>query len=60
MKDQFISEGSDLIWECEAFGIPDVDYEWLKNSELLKIENLPAEDRDRYELQVRFLHVFLC
>ncbi|XP_027207013.1 contactin [Penaeus vannamei] len=50
IQDQFIAKGSDLIWECESFGIPDVDYEWLRNSEPLKIEELSADDQARYEI----------
>lgn len=50
LQDQFISKGSDLIWECEAFGIPDVDYEWLRNSELLTHESLSEEEKLRYDI----------
>lgn len=50
LLDQFIAKGVDLIWECEAFGIPDVDYEWLRNSEPLTMETLNAEERTRYEI----------
>lgn len=52
IHDQFIAKDSDLIWECEAFGIPDVDYEWMRNSEPLKLEELSADDQARYEIVV--------
>ena len=26
--------GEDLLWTCEAFGIPDVNYRWLRNGEV--------------------------
>ncbi|XP_042239978.1 contactin-like isoform X2 [Homarus americanus] len=50
LNDQFIAKGSDLIWECESFGIPDVDYEWLRNSEPLVFETLSEEEQLRYEI----------
>lgn len=50
LMDQFIAKDADLIWECEAFGIPDVDYEWLRNSEPLTLESLSAEEQARYEI----------
>ena len=31
-----IDENDDLTWTCEAFGIPDVEYAWLKNGRLIK------------------------
>ena len=31
--DKHIDELTDLTWTCEAFGIPDVEYAWLKNGE---------------------------
>lgn len=27
--------GEDLLWTCEAFGIPDVNYQWLRNGEVI-------------------------
>lgn len=40
------------MWECEAFGIPDVDYEWLRNSEPLRVDMLTEDEKNRYELVV--------
>jgi hypothetical protein len=31
--DKHIDELTDLTWTCEAFGIPDVEYAWLRNGE---------------------------
>ena len=28
--DQFVDENDEVIWTCEAFGIPDVEYMWLR------------------------------
>ncbi|KAK8720533.1 hypothetical protein OTU49_013266, partial [Cherax quadricarinatus] len=50
LHDQFIAKEADLMWECEAFGIPDVDYEWLRNSEPLTFDSLSVEERNRYEI----------
>ena len=30
--DMHVDEKDDLTWTCEAFGIPDVKYAWMKNS----------------------------
>lgn len=37
-----MNEGSDLAWTCEAFGIPEVTYAWLRNGEVLNAEVRPA------------------
>lgn len=52
LQHQFLASDEDLLWECEAFGIPDVDYQWLRNSELLNIETMPPEDQERYKITV--------
>jgi len=43
-----MDKGSDFTWTCEAFGIPDVTYSWLRNGNLLDPYNLTYEDKDRY------------
>jgi hypothetical protein len=48
LVDKHMDKGSDLTWTCEAFGIPDVTYSWLRNGELLDPYNLTYEDKDRY------------
>lgn len=44
-----------LTWECEAFGIPVVTYQWYKNgveiSDRTKIQHFSEEDRNRYEVR---------
>ena len=37
----------------QAFGIPDVEYEWLKNGKVLAKDNrtMDPEDRGRYEIR---------
>ncbi|XP_049844901.1 contactin [Schistocerca gregaria] len=50
LVDRHMDKNSDLTWTCEAFGIPDVTYSWLRNGEPLDVEKLPGEDRDRYRI----------
>ncbi|KAF2368731.1 Fibronectin type III [Trinorchestia longiramus] len=57
LHDQFMAEGEDLLLECEAFGIPDVEYEWLRNSELLNIETMSPEDAERYTITTSVLQI---
>ena len=51
--DMHIDEKDDLTWTCEAFGIPDVKYEWLKNS--VPISGIGAqlneEEQKAYEIR---------
>ncbi|XP_040571897.1 contactin [Lepeophtheirus salmonis] len=51
--DLHVDEKDDVTWTCEAFGIPDVKYKWLKNAKLLKTgdDKLAIEDRGRYEIK---------
>ena len=55
--DMHVDEKDDLTWTCEAFGIPDVKYEWLKNGVRIskRPEELAVEDRDRYEIRDNIL-----
>lgn len=52
-----VDEKDDLTWTCEAFGIPDVLYEWLKDGRVLKTNgsDLAPEDRGRYEIRDNIL-----
>jgi Immunoglobulin I-set domain len=52
-----MDKGSDLIWTCEAFGIPDVTYSWLRNGELLDPYNITYEDRERVIIQDNVLTI---
>eukprot|EP00095_Tigriopus_kingsejongensis_P002293 maker-scaffold400_size182785-snap-gene-0.21 protein:Tk02293 transcript:maker-scaffold400_size182785-snap-gene-0.21-mRNA-1 annotation:"PREDICTED: contactin-like" len=51
--DMHVDERDDVTWTCEAFGIPDVLYEWLKNGDKLRTNDsdLAPEDRGRYEIR---------
>ena len=51
--DMHVDETDDVTWTCEAFGIPDVLYEWYKNGQPLEAEDnkRPVEDRGRYEIR---------
>ncbi|KAL1110582.1 hypothetical protein AAG570_008110 [Ranatra chinensis] len=57
LTDKHMDNNADLTWTCEAFGIPDVTYTWFRNGQLLKVEDLPPEDRDRYSVQDNVLTI---
>ncbi|XP_037963096.2 contactin [Plutella xylostella] len=61
LTDKHMDNDGELHWNCEAFGIPDVNYTWWKNGVKLSMETLEPEDRDRYIIQdnvltIRHLH----
>mgnify|MGYP001229383902 FL=1 len=57
--DQFVDENDEVIWTCEAFGIPDVEYMWLRNGEpmITDKEKMAPEDRDRYVIKDNVLKI---
>jgi len=57
LTDKHMDNKGELTWTCEAFGIPDVTYAWLRNGEVLQVEKLPEEDRDRYVIQDNVLTI---
>uniref|UniRef100_A0A0A9W5Z2 Contactin n=1 Tax=Lygus hesperus TaxID=30085 RepID=A0A0A9W5Z2_LYGHE len=57
LADKHMDNQATLTWTCEAFGIPDVTYSWFRDGELLEIEKLPPEDRDRYLIQDNVLTI---
>lgn len=57
LVDKHMDNRGDLTWTCEAFGIPDVQYSWLRNGELLHEYTLPPEDRNRYTIQDNVLKI---
>lgn len=57
LVDKHMDNRADLTWTCEAFGIPDVNYTWFRNGELLDMYTLPPEDRDRYNIQDNVLSI---
>ncbi len=51
-----------LVWTCEAFGIPEVYYQWYKNGEELSDRSLmdnslSPEDRHRYIVKENILTI---
>lgn len=56
LVDKHMDSRADLTWTCEAFGIPDVDYYWLRNGEILN-DTLPRQDRDRYTIHDNVLSI---
>jgi hypothetical protein len=52
-----MDKGADLTWTCEAFGIPDVSYQWYRNGVLLSRETIPAQDVGRYYVQDNVLTI---
>lgn len=57
LVDKHLDYQGDLTWTCEAFGVPDVNYTWFKNSQPLRPEMLLPHDRDRYSIQDNVLHI---
>ncbi|XP_031782439.1 contactin [Nasonia vitripennis] len=57
LDDKHMDNRGELTWVCEAFGIPDVTYNWLKNGEVLDMYTIPPEDRDRYFIQDNVLKI---
>lgn len=51
LSSKHVDNRGELHWNCEAFGIPDVNYTWWKNGQKLSMEALEPEDRDRYLIQ---------
>lgn len=57
LSDKHVDNRGDLTWTCEAFGIPDVNYDWFRNGDILNMYTLPPEDRDRYTIQDNVLSI---
>ncbi|CAH4035672.1 unnamed protein product [Pieris brassicae] len=51
LADKHMDNKGDLHWNCEAFGIPDVNYTWWRNGEKLSTDALELQDKDRYVIQ---------
>ncbi|CAG0881139.1 unnamed protein product [Darwinula stevensoni] len=50
-----MDKGEDLTWTCEAFGVPEV--KWLRDGVELKVEDLPPQDKQRYEITENVLTI---
>lgn len=56
LTDRHMDIHSDLIWTCEAFGVPDVTYKWFRNGEPLIINNT-SPLAARYSIQDNILSI---
>ncbi|KAF7270213.1 hypothetical protein GWI33_016823 [Rhynchophorus ferrugineus] len=57
LTDKHIDKKGELIWTCEAFGIPDVNYTWWKDGKQLSMLTLDQEDRGRIFIQDNVLTI---
>lgn len=57
LEDKHMDNHGDLTWTCEAFGIPDVTYNWFKDGQLMDMLTMPLEDRDRFLIQDNVLKI---
>lgn len=54
LKDKIKDYNSDVSFVCEAFAIPDVNYTWFKDGNLLELSKM---DKDRYTIQDNVLTI---
>lgn len=57
LTDKHIDSRGQLVWTCEAFGIPDVNYTWWRNGRQLVMGYLDPEDRGRIRIQDNVLTI---
>ncbi|VEN63415.1 unnamed protein product [Callosobruchus maculatus] len=57
LSDKHIDSKGDLVWNCEAFGVPDVNYTWWRNGRQLVMGYLEPDDRDRIRIQDNMLTI---
>ncbi|KFM77954.1 Contactin, partial [Stegodyphus mimosarum] len=57
LENKVVDKGSTVVWTCEAFGKPDVTYNWLKNGKLLQRENFDISDSSRYRIYNNVLSI---
>ncbi|XP_053212874.1 contactin-like [Panonychus citri] len=57
LRDKVIDVGTNLIWKCEAFGIPQVKYNWYKNGVELRGNTIPQEDSQRIKIEDNVLTI---
>uniref|UniRef100_A0A6G1S8Q7 Contactin n=1 Tax=Aceria tosichella TaxID=561515 RepID=A0A6G1S8Q7_9ACAR len=51
LDDQVLGEREQLVWDCEAFGLPHVTYSWFKNGEELSLATMSPLDAARYTIK---------
>ncbi|XP_066248303.1 contactin [Euwallacea similis] len=57
LSDKHIDKKGELVWTCEAFGIPDVNYTFFKDGKQLSVLNLDPEDRGRINIKDNVLTI---
>lgn len=57
LTDKHIDSKGELVWTCEAFGVPDVNYTWWKNGRQLVMGYLEPEDQSRIKIQDNVLTI---
>ncbi|ENN74113.1 hypothetical protein D910_11524 [Dendroctonus ponderosae] len=57
LTDKHIDKKGDLVWTCEAFGIPDVNYTFFKDGRQFSMLNLDPEDRGRINIRDNVLTI---
>ncbi|XP_017779518.1 PREDICTED: contactin-like [Nicrophorus vespilloides] len=57
LTDKHVDSKGELVWTCEAFGIPDVNYTWWKNGRQLVMGYMDSEDRTRIKIQDNVLTI---
>ncbi|XP_050293568.1 contactin isoform X2 [Anthonomus grandis grandis] len=57
LTDKHIDKKGELVWTCEAFGIPDVNYTFFKNGKELSMLELDPEDRGRIHIRDNVLTI---
>ncbi|XP_022915290.2 contactin isoform X1 [Onthophagus taurus] len=57
LQDKHVDKLGQLVWLCEAFGIPDVNYTWWKNGRQLIKGYLESEDYGRIIIQDNVLTI---
>lgn len=51
LGNKVVDRESTITWTCEAFGIPEVTYTWLRNGQILNYNDLNTFDNARYKVR---------